>query len=89
MKFITIVFICLIVAVALIPDLVFGGPAKKYGLGKDLSSEEGSNSDEVTTSPNEIAVGRSFTCNSMTGDFLCAGWPGAWRCQCGSACYNN
>ncbi|CAF3716439.1 unnamed protein product [Rotaria sp. Silwood1] len=69
--------------------LVFGGPAKKYGLGKDLSSEEGSNSDEVTTSPNEIAVGRSFTCNSMTGDFLCAGWPGAWRCQCGSACYNN
>ncbi len=36
-----------------------------------------------------IRVKRSFTCNSITGDFLCAGWPGAWRCNCGSACYNN
>lgn len=32
---------------------------------------------------------KRWTCNSYTGDFLCAGWPGAWRCQCGAACYNN
>uniref|UniRef100_A0A914QWZ4 Uncharacterized protein n=1 Tax=Panagrolaimus davidi TaxID=227884 RepID=A0A914QWZ4_9BILA len=27
-----------------------------------------------------------WVCNNWTGDFLCAGWPGAWRCHCGSFC---
>ncbi|KAH7708855.1 hypothetical protein AAVH_23897 [Aphelenchoides avenae] len=40
------------------------------------------------------AIGRAvrykrWVCNRYTGDFLCAGWPGAWRCTCGAACYNN
>ncbi|CAF1157065.1 unnamed protein product [Rotaria sordida] len=31
----------------------------------------------------------NWACNDITGDFLCAGWPGAWRCQCGAACYDQ
>ncbi len=32
---------------------------------------------------------KRWTCNDITGDFLCAGWPGSWRCQCGAACYSG
>ncbi len=35
------------------------------------------------------AFGKRFACNSITGDYFCAGWTGAWRCNCGAACYNN
>uniref|UniRef100_T1K426 Invertebrate defensins family profile domain-containing protein n=1 Tax=Tetranychus urticae TaxID=32264 RepID=T1K426_TETUR len=29
---------------------------------------------------------KRWVCNNWTGDFLCAGWPGAWRCHCGANC---
>ncbi|CAF1467207.1 unnamed protein product, partial [Adineta steineri] len=55
--------------------LVFGAPTDNDG--------------PVETYRYVKATGRGLTCNSVTGDWLCAGWAGAWRCQCGSACYNS
>jgi hypothetical protein len=47
--------------------------------------------------PNEVGANnflkqvraKRWVCNDITGDFLCAGWPGSWRCTCGAACYGG
>ncbi|CAF2100319.1 unnamed protein product [Rotaria magnacalcarata] len=73
MKLITFVLVCFIVA-ALFTS-VFGAPTD--------------DDDPVIAGSNGEVASRRFTCNSITGDWVCAGQLGSWRCKCGSACYNS
>lgn len=72
------VFICLLMVV----DFISSTPVSDEDA---LTTHEQQQQQHHQDASSHLRMKR-WVCNNLTGDFLCAGWPGAWRCHCGANC---